>query len=413
MERVKSGAHARATFDEARVGSPIARHGRRVGPLSVLAAVGHEVAAVGATVRRTTVVTWLGFALLMGAAASVGALPLGWFALALQVVGFGLVGLMVVWPESFANSMRTDDAFEVRERDSAAVVTYLPVAVATFALPIYLLAQATLFWRVMREFPGVLAGAGWADAWRLSVDNLLLTELFLDVFDVFGFGLADDPPSLAGRVLVFATRLILSVGFVRVALSLLRAGYYRAHGLGRGSDALAELRSAVEEGDAVRVGHLGRQVRDDATGTIDVLVAGSNGRERPRRSGAMPTVASVGSATGRSPTSTGASCTATRARRRSNRSSRTCATPGRDRPSSRPAVDRWPRRPSRWSPLGVAALVAWAPAPLAFTFGAGSMVTLLWLLASPRAAYEVAMERGVAPYVPLDRLRAPFCGVRR
>lgn len=124
MERVEPGA-ARGARGVAQVGTRAGtRVGRRVGPLAVRTAVGHEVAAVAATVRRTTVATWLGFALLMGAAATVGALPLGWFALALQVLGFALVGLMVVWPEAFARSMRTDDAFEVRERDRAVAVAY-------------------------------------------------------------------------------------------------------------------------------------------------------------------------------------------------------------------------------------------------------------------------------------------------
>lgn len=402
MKRTEPGAD-RGTLGRARVG-------RRVGPLALGVAIGHEVAGVVATVRRTSPTTWLGFALLMGAAATVGALPLGWFALALQVVGFALVALMVVWPEAFAHSMRSDDAFEVRERDSAGVVTYLPVAVALFALPLYLLAQATLFWRLMRQVPGVLAAGGWGDAWRLSFDNLLLTELFLDAFDVFGIGLADDPPGLAGRLLVFATRLVLSVGFVRIALSLVRAAYYRAHGLGRGADVLSELRSAAEEGDAVRVAHLGRQVRDGATGTIDVLVA------RLDRTDASP-----------------------EERRDANRCLRAlrdwaipyfdwCVLHGDPRAPvlerlvselrdawEAPPLER-PRPRRAWTAvlllasLAVAALVAWAPPALAFAFGTASMLILLWLLASPRAAYEAAMERGLVPYVPLGRLRGAILG---
>jgi hypothetical protein len=398
-----------AAQDDARVGvdgaAPGAARGRRVGPLAVVRAVGHEVAAVAATVRRTSLVTWLGYALLLGAAATVGALPLGWFAFVLQVVGFAFVSLMVVWPEGFAHSMRTDDAFEVRERDSAAVVTYLPVAVAAFALPIYLLAQATLFWRVMRHVPGVLVGSGWGDAWRLSVDNLLFTELFLDLFDVFGIGFAQDPPGLAGRLLVFATRLLLSVGFVRVALSLVRAGFYRAHGLGRGADTLAELEGAVADGDAVRVRHLGRQVRDDATGTVDALL------ERLQR----PDLGDL----------------QRRDAYRGLRGLRDWAIPHLDArilhgdPRAKeleplvadlraawhgPEIEAPRRRPRLALALALVALVGgalvvWAPAPLAFAVGVAAMATLSWLLASPRAAYEAAMERGVVPFVPLARLR--------
>lgn len=301
--------------------------------------------------------------------------------------------------------MRTDDAFEVRERDSAAVVTYLPVAVALFALPLYLLTQATLFWRVMRQVPGVLAGTGWGDAWRLSVDNLLLTELFLDAFDVFGFGLAEDPPGLAGRLLVFATRLVLSVGFVRLALSLVRAAYYRAHGLGRGTDVLAELRSAAEEGDAVRVGHLGRQVRDGATGTIDVLVARLERPDaspeerrdayrclRALRDWAIPYF--DGCLLHGDPRAPALARLVVDLRD-------AWAGPALEPPRPRPAI----AAVLALAAVAVAALVAWAPPALAFAFGTASMLVLLWLLASPRAAYEAAMERGLAPYVPLERLR--------
>src|SRR5690606_23894984 len=180
--------------------------------------------------------------------------------------------LLVVWPEVIAYEMRKDDELAIRDRDGAAVVTYLPVAVALFALPYYLVAQATLFRNVMERFPGVLPGSGWGDAWRLSIDNLLFTELFLDVFDVLGVGLAGDTEHVAGRVLVFITRLLLSVGLVRVAVSLLRAAYYRAHGLGRGADVLSELDEAVDAGDAVRVGHLGREIANDMRGTVDAVV---------------------------------------------------------------------------------------------------------------------------------------------
>lgn len=414
MERIDPGADRGAQRGVER-GDPggVARGaggGRRVGPLAVLVAVGRELAGVAATVRRTSLATWLGFALLMGAAAVVGALPLGWLALALQVVGFALVALMVVWPEAFARSMRTDDAFEVRERDSAAVVTYLPVAVAVFALPIYLLAQATLFWRLMRQVPGVLAGSGWGDAWRLSVDNLLFTELFLDAFDLFGVGLAAEPPGLAGRVLVFATRLVLTVGFVRIALSLVRAAYYRAHGLGRGADVLAELRSAAEQGDAVLVGHLGRQVRDDATGTIDVLVArlerSDASREERRdayrclralRDWAIPYFDwCILHGDPRAP-----------ALERLVAELRDAwEAPALERPRPRPAL----AAVLASAALAVAALVVWGPATLAFAIAAVSMLTLLWLLASPRAAYEAAMERGLAPFVPLQRLRGAILG---
>lgn len=385
---------------------PVTPASQLVGPRAVVRALGAEVLGVLETVRRTSVTTWLGFGLILSAAAAVGALSLGWVAVALQLVGFALVSLFVVWPESVARIMREDDTLGVRERDSALVVTYLPVAVAAFALPFYLLAQATLFWRVTERFPGVLAGSGWGDAWRLSLDNLLFTELFLDLFDVFGAGLADDPPHLAGRLLVFVTRLLLSIGFVRVAVALLRAAYYRAHGLGRGSDTLAALESAVDDGDAVRVGHLGREIANDVRGTIDVLLdryrragEGDPARRdaalrclRALRDWAIPTLQQR----------------ITHGDPRTDELEAVLDRMGAAWTGGEPAPPR--RRPLRAvalmaAALGVAALVGWGPATVAFVVGAACMLSLVWLLASPRATYEAAMERGIAPYVPLEGLR--------
>src|SRR5690606_7959408 len=55
--------------------------------------------------------------------------------------------------------------------------------------------------------------------------------------------------------------------------------------------------------------------------------------------------------------------------------------------------------------LESAALVVWSPSALGLVVGAAAMLVLAWLLASPRATYEAAMERGVAPYVPVEGLR--------
>ncbi|MEZ4587673.1 MAG: hypothetical protein R2909_14870 [Gemmatimonadales bacterium] len=104
-----------------------------------------------------------------------------------------------------------------------------------------------LFELVMERVPGALPGAGWADAWMVSLNNLLFSEIFFDVIDVFRLGLAPDPDHRLGQVLIFLTRGVLSVAFIRVIVQLFRAAYFRAHGLGRGVDLLAALRTAAEE----------------------------------------------------------------------------------------------------------------------------------------------------------------------
>lgn len=344
---------------------------------------------------------WLGYGAILILAASVGALPLGWTALVLQVAGFMLVAMLVVWPEVFARGMREDDVSGVRERDGATVVRYLPVVVATFALPIYLLAQAVLFRGVMRHLPGVLVGDGWGAAWRLSFDNLLLTEMFFDLFDVFGLNLAAEPGNVAGRLLVFGTRFLLSVGFVRIALSLGRAAYYRAHGLGRGADLLAELEEAVARRDAVEAGHLGRELTTGVQQTADVLLA--RGKVEAQREASLRglralrdwvipylrTRATFGD-------SGGAELELLIEELGTGQGTAEHAVP---RPRYGLAVT-----------VVLLAVVTLAAAALGsgwlpFVLGFGFMGLLGWLLTSPRASYEWAMERGFVPFVSLAGLR--------
>lgn len=249
-------------------------HGRgEVTFRAVLRGLAVELGELREAIRLTPVWLWLRFGVVALALSCLGLLPLGAWTLPVQAFGFALIACVVVWPESVARVLRSSDSFGVRERDSARVATYLPVAVAVFGLPFYLCAQAVLFWRVMQHLPGVLSGSSLIDAWRYAGDSLLFTELFLDLFDVFGIGLAADPPGFAGRSLVFVTRLLLSIGFVRIALALARAAFYRAHGLGRGEDSITQLERAASSGDAVLAGHLGRELTRDVNTTVEMLLA--------------------------------------------------------------------------------------------------------------------------------------------
>jgi hypothetical protein len=365
----------------------------------MLRALGHELRGVVATVRRTRTFMWASYAIWLFPAATVGALPLGWLVFGLQVAGFLLVAGFIVWPDIIARGMRDDDAFEMRERDSVTVVTYLPVAVAFFSLPFYLLAQAVLFWRLMQHFPGILAGSTWGDAWRLSLDNLLFTELFFDLFDIFGIGLAAEPTHLAGRVLVFVTRLLLSIGFVRIAIYLTRAAFYRAHGLGRGRDPLGALERAVSERDAVLVGHLGRELTNDIRGTIDVLL--ERRRIPERRDEAFRGLRSL------------SDWVIPYMRNRI-----AIGDPQADEFEAvleelrvLPTSDVPP--PQRKVPLAAGtALVATAalavvvggPAIVGFPAGVACMMTFGWLLTRPRSSYEWGMEWGLLPFVSLEGL---------
>ena len=137
---------------------------RRVGLPGIVRALGHELRGVAATVRHTRAFMWAMYGMVLLIAASVGALPLGWLALLLQVAGYLVVAMFVVFPGIIAYGIRADDTWEMRERDSADAVTYLPVVVALFAMPFYLLAQAVLFRRIFLQLPGILTGSTWGDA---------------------------------------------------------------------------------------------------------------------------------------------------------------------------------------------------------------------------------------------------------
>lgn len=74
--------------------------------------------------------------------------------------------------------------------------------------------------------------------------------------------------------------------------------------------------------------------------------------------------------------------------------------------------DPEPPRSKPWATLllglvvaAIAVLIAIGPPPLAVGLGALVMLLLVWLLASPRASFEAAMERGLIPYVTLSYLR--------
>ncbi len=352
--------------------------------------------------------TWLWLAI-GGASlglACLGLLPIGAWSFVLQLVGFALLSWLVVWPELAARLLRSSDSFGILKRDSPAVVTYLPVAISAFSLPFHLCAQAVLFRKVMQFYPGLLSGSSWSEAWRYAIDSLLFTELFLDLFDVLDLGLAGDAPSLAGRSLVFFTRLILSIGFVRIVLTLMRAAFYRAHGLGRGDDSITRLERAAASGDAVLAGHLGRELTADVNATVEVLLrrrsAGDDSVGTTRsllalRDWAIPYLRmriTHGDPRGDSLEET--------LEELSNGAEQQSESKARLRPVVIAALSV--------SGVAVAVVIALGPPIIAFAAGLACMLLLTWLLISPRASFELMIERGVLPFVSLERLRSGVLG---
>ena len=241
-------------------------------PTAVVRGLLDECRAMYAVARRVPGSTWIGSGIVFAVLACVGMLPLGHVALALQLVGWSVLAILLVAPGIYAREWRVDDALGIRGRHDAAVVAHLPDVVALYTFPFYMVSQAVLFWRLERQFPGTIGGDGWSSAWRYAIDNLLLTELFLDVFDVFRLTLAGDAATLLGRTTVFATRAALSLGFIRVAIRILRAATYRAAGVGRGIDHLGEVAFAAEQRDAAGAAHHARAIADGMHGTVDLLI---------------------------------------------------------------------------------------------------------------------------------------------
>jgi hypothetical protein len=221
----------------------------------VVRSLGEELAETLAVVRHTSFPFWIGVLFLFGALALAGLLPLGRVSVYLQCVTLSLFGFLLTQADTVALEFRRDEEMELRDREGDLVVARLPTLLVLAALPLYLAGQAILFQRVMVHMPGVLEGSGWGDAWRLSLHNLLYTEILLDAADLFRLGLAPDPEHRLGQTLVFVTRALLSLAFIRVLIQIGRAAYFRAHGLGRGVDHGRALGRAVAQDDLPGIRH--------------------------------------------------------------------------------------------------------------------------------------------------------------
>jgi hypothetical protein len=232
-----------------------------------------EIVATVSIVRQTSILFWVWCLAMFVPLSLVGLLPLGRLSLVLQAIGLGLFGLVMLFPSVLARVARSDDELGLRDREGAALVAYLPALIELAALPFFVAGQTILFRLVMQQVPGALPGNGWTDAWMVSLNNLLFSEIFFDVIDVFRLGLAPDPVHRLGQVLIFLTRLILSVAFIRVIVQLFRAAYFQAHGLGRGVDLVAALRTAADERDLGELGHVGDALSTGLDETIETLAA--------------------------------------------------------------------------------------------------------------------------------------------
>lgn len=262
-------------------------HQDRIGVRRLWQGLRDELKATLHVAGRTSGAFWLACALIFVPLSTIGLLPFGRYSLVLQAAALLVFGLFMMIPGVLAREFRRDDDLELKDRESIEVVTHLPTLVVLAAIPFYLLGQAVLFRLTMQHLPGVLFGTSWADAWVLSLNNVLYTEIFLDVVEIFRLAAVPEPEHRLGKVMVFATRALLSLAFIRVLLEILRAAWYRSRSLGRGEDLLARQATAMAEGDHVEVRHLTGTIAANVRHTIDTLVDRLGG---PQRESAWPAV---------------------------------------------------------------------------------------------------------------------------
>jgi tetratricopeptide (TPR) repeat protein len=155
--------------------------------------------------------------------------------------------------------------------DGPEVVPYLPQLLTLLAGPPYLLAMLVLFARTAEVFPGVLPTAGWLDALLLALDNFLRTQIFFDAAECFHLRLDGRVHGLPGASLVFVSRFLMDLVFIKLAVQLLNAVWFRARGLGRGQDVLFALKQEIDAGDVPRIKDLSQQVGDSLRAAVDTL----------------------------------------------------------------------------------------------------------------------------------------------
>jgi hypothetical protein len=211
-----------------------------------LAAEARAIVGVLPLLHRPFWIAWA-FTFLL---AFVGLLPGIWavFVQILVLLGLGLVGL---FSGTLAKRVRRRKWVEFP--DGPEVAPYLPQLITLLAGPPYFLAMLVLFLRAAAAFPGVLPTAGLLDALRLSLDNFLRTQVFFDAAECFHLRLDGRVEGLAGASLVFLTRFLMDLVFIKLAVQVLNAAYFRAQGLGRGQDILFTLKQEIEAADVPRV----------------------------------------------------------------------------------------------------------------------------------------------------------------
>ena len=207
----------------------------------LLAGVGTEFKAIFGVVPLLRRPFWIAWGLCF-LPALIGLLPGRWAFVAqlFVLIGLGLAGL-------FSGTL----AKRVRRRqwvaypDGPEVAPYLPQLITLLAGPPYFLAMLVLFRQAAIAFPGVLPTAGLLDALLLALDNFVRTQVFFDAAECFHLRFDGRVEGLAGASLVFLSRFLMDLVFIKLAVQVANAAYFRARGLGRGEDLLYTVKQEI------------------------------------------------------------------------------------------------------------------------------------------------------------------------
>jgi len=232
----------------------------------LLSGVGAELRAIFGVVPLLRPPFWLAWGLCF-LLALVSLLPgaVAVFAQLLVLIGFGLAGLFSGFLAKRVRRRKWVDFPDGRE-----VAPFLPQLITLLVGPAYLLAMLVLFAR-MAVFPGLLPANGWPDALLLAMDNFLRTQVFFDTAECFHLRLDGRVEGVAGASLVFVSRFLMDLVFIKLAVQLFNAAYFRAQGLGRGEDKLFTIKREVEAGDVAAVQYLCQAVGDSLRDGVDTL----------------------------------------------------------------------------------------------------------------------------------------------
>lgn len=160
----------------------------------------------------------------------------------------------------------------VRHPNGPSVHPYLPQLVTFLAAGPFFVAMGGLFLVVGRHFPEVLAVADGRAAGLLVVDQILRGGLFFDAVEIYNVELTEKPRDFAARTLLFVTRLMMDLVFVKLVIQVGRAAAHRAADLGRGDDVLLSIHRELREQDDARVTALARACGDSLRDTVDDLI---------------------------------------------------------------------------------------------------------------------------------------------